>query len=166
VFYQNQMQINGGKNDGSSPGPTPAADHGLLRANAVQPAPVDVAEFVLCDNFFQGAFGGSFLNHQYLIAPPRRSIRRARLAGALADRHAAKRRPGGPAPEAAGGPGQRQGGPPKFGPSALTPDGYAVNTMAPPYWPTAQRDPARPDYALPASPTCWCRRRTSTSATS
>ncbi|WP_459668750.1 alkaline phosphatase family protein, partial [Achromobacter xylosoxidans] len=29
-------------------------------------------EFVLCDNFFQGAFGGSFLNHQYLIAgrPP------------------------------------------------------------------------------------------------
>ena len=29
----------------------------------------DVAkEFVLCDNFFQGAFGGSFLNHQYLIS--------------------------------------------------------------------------------------------------
>ena len=24
-------------------------------------------EFVLADNFFQGAFGGSFLNHQYLI---------------------------------------------------------------------------------------------------
>ena len=22
---------------------------------------------MLCDNFFQGAFGGSFLNHQYLI---------------------------------------------------------------------------------------------------
>jgi hypothetical protein len=34
---------------------------------------VEVArEFTLCDNFFMGAFGGSFLNHQYLVAatPP------------------------------------------------------------------------------------------------
>ena len=29
-------------------------------------------EFTLCDNFFMGAFGCSYLNHQYLIAarPP------------------------------------------------------------------------------------------------
>src|SRR3546814_20647373 len=29
-------------------------------------------DFTLCDNFFMGAFGGSYLNHQYLIAarPP------------------------------------------------------------------------------------------------
>ena len=28
--------------------------------------------YTLCDNFFMGAFGGSFLNHQYLVAaqPP------------------------------------------------------------------------------------------------
>lgn len=74
VFYQNQMQINGGKNDafvawGDS--------GGLLMGHYAQSRYAlrlwDVAkEFVLCDNFFQGAFGGSFLNHQYLIsATPR-----------------------------------------------------------------------------------------------
>ncbi len=25
-------------------------------------------KFVMCDNYFHGAFGGSFLNHQYLVA--------------------------------------------------------------------------------------------------
>ena len=43
-------------------------------------------------------------------------------------------------------------GAPQFGPSAITPDGYAVNTMAPPYWPTWIRDPERPDYSKPALP--------------
>jgi acid phosphatase len=40
-------------------------------------------------------------------------------------------------------------GPPQFGPSLLTPDGYAVNTMAPPYWPTWLRDKEKPDYSQP-----------------
>ena len=39
-----------------------------------------------------------------------------------------------------------------FGPSALTPDGYAVNTMAPPYWPTWSRDRNNPAYAEPNQP--------------
>jgi acid phosphatase len=43
-------------------------------------------------------------------------------------------------------------GPPQFGPSALTPDGYAVNTLAPPYWPTWIRDPENPDYSKPDLP--------------
>ena len=68
VFYQNQMQINGGKNDGF----VAWADSGGLTMGHYAQSRYslrlwDVAqEFVLCDNFFQGAFGGSFLNHQYL----------------------------------------------------------------------------------------------------
>lgn len=38
-------------------------------------------------------------------------------------------------------------GPPKFGPSQITPDGYAVNTMMPAYWPSASRDANYSAYA-------------------
>ncbi|MCZ7253176.1 alkaline phosphatase family protein, partial [Salmonella enterica] len=70
VFYQNQMQINGGKNDNFVAW---ADSGGLVMGYYAQSRYSlrlwDVAkEFVLCDNFFQGAFGGSFLNHQYLIS--------------------------------------------------------------------------------------------------
>ena len=65
VFYQNQMQINDGKNDqfvawGDSGG----LPMGHYAQSQYSLRLWDVArEFVLCDNFFQGAFGGSFLNH-------------------------------------------------------------------------------------------------------
>jgi acid phosphatase len=66
-FFEHQMQIDGGKNDGyaawSDAGGLAMGhydySHSALYALA--------QEFVLADNFFQGAFGGSFLNHQYLI---------------------------------------------------------------------------------------------------
>jgi acid phosphatase len=85
VFYQNQMQINGGRNDRF----VAWADSGALPMGYYAQTPYslrlwDLADFVLCDNFFQGAFGGSFLNHQYLIAatapvyPTRTTRRRAR----------------------------------------------------------------------------------------
>jgi len=61
VFYQNQMQINGGKNDNFVAW---ADSGGLVMGHYAQSRYSlrlwDVAkEFVLCDNFFQGAFGGS-----------------------------------------------------------------------------------------------------------
>jgi len=156
VFYQNQMQINGGKNDGF----VAWADSGGLTMGHYADTRYnlrlwDVArEFVLCDNFFQGAFGGSFLNHQYLIcaAPPyypdvMNSVSRTQVA---------KTRNNDPlSPElvpAENSPASALQGPPKFGPSALTPDGYAVNTMAPPYWPTWSRDRNNPAYAEPNQP--------------
>lgn len=70
VFYQNQMQINDGKNDqfvawGDSGG----LPMGYYAQSQYSLRLWDVArEFVLCDNFFEGAFGGSFLNHQYLVS--------------------------------------------------------------------------------------------------
>ena len=156
VFYQNQMQINGGKNDqfvawADSGGLT----MGYYAQNRYSLRLWDVAkEFVLCDNFFQGAFGGSFLNHQYLISAAvpfypdaANSVAKPQIATLQSDNPLDTRlKPLEKSPASA------MSGPPQFGPSALTPDGYAVNTMAPPYWPTWIRDSERPDYSKPNLP--------------
>jgi phospholipase C len=66
-YYQEQVQIDGGKMDkfvavsdaqGLSVGYYPTA--GL-------PVAAEAANYVLADNFFHAAFGGSFLNHQWLV---------------------------------------------------------------------------------------------------
>jgi len=156
VFYQNQMQINGGKNDQF----VAWADSGALTMGHYAQSRYslrlwDVArEFVLCDNFFQGAFGGSFLNHQYLISAAvpfypdaAHSVAKPQIASLQSDDPTDTRlKPLDKSPASA------MDGPPQFGPSALTPDGYAVNTMAPPYWPTWIRDPEHPDYSKPDLP--------------
>ena len=66
-FFENQMQIDGGKNDKFAAW----ADAGSLvmghfdySASALYKL---AQQYTLADNFFQGAFGGSFLNHQYLV---------------------------------------------------------------------------------------------------
>lgn len=156
VFYQNQMQINGGKNDGFVAW---ADSGGLVMGHYAQSRYSlrlwDVAkEFVLCDNFFQGAFGGSFLNHQYLISATApfypnaaQSVAKAQIATLQSDDPTDPRlKPLDKSPASA------MTGPPQFGPSALTPDGYGVNTLAPPYWPTWIRDPENPDYSKPDLP--------------
>ncbi|MBD1554485.1 acid phosphatase [Pseudomonas typographi] len=156
VFYQNQMQINGGKNDmfvaWADAGGLPMGYYG--HSQYAMHLWAIAQDFVLCDNFFQGAFGGSFLNHQYLISAtaPRypnapHSVAKDLIATLMSDDPADPRlRPLDKSPASA------MQGPPQFGPSALTPDGFAVNTMAPPYWPTWLRDPANPGYSQPNLP--------------
>ena len=156
AFYHNQLQINGGKNDGfvawTDAGGIAMGYYADTRYNLRL---WDVArEFVLCDNFFQGAFGGSFLNHQYLVAGTvpfypnvMNSPARTQVAKLESDDPTDIR-----LVLSDNSPASAMTGPPKFGPNALTPDGYAVNTMAPPYWPTWSRDSARPDYAEPNLP--------------
>jgi acid phosphatase len=149
VFYQNQMQINGGKNDMFAAW----ADSGGFTMGHYANTSYDLrlwdlaSEYVLCDNFFQGAFGGSFLNHQYLVAAmppvypdPQQSIAKAQIAETVSGR------PDDPnLKPLATSPNSAMDGVPKFGPSALTPpetlaDGraisYAVNTMMPSFAPT------------------------------
>ncbi|QGZ65772.1 acid phosphatase [Paraburkholderia acidisoli] len=149
VFYQNQMQINGGKNDkfvawADSAGFT----MGHYANTSYDLRMWDLAsEYVLCDNFFQGAFGGSFLNHQYLIAAtppvyadPAGSIAKFQIATTVSGRpDDPNLKPLEVSPRSA------MEGIPKFGPSALTPPetlasgrtvSYAVNTMMPPFAPT------------------------------
>jgi phospholipase C len=66
-YYQEQVQIDGGKMDkfvavsdakGLSVGYYPTAQ---------LPVAAEAANYVLADNFFHAAFGGSFLNHQWLV---------------------------------------------------------------------------------------------------
>ncbi len=68
-YYQEQMQINGGKMD----------KYALYNSNskglsqgyyttAMLPLLPFAQKYVLCDNFYHSAFGGSFLNHMWLIA--------------------------------------------------------------------------------------------------
>ena len=98
---------------------------------------------MLADNFFQGAFGGSFLNHQYLIcacAPeyPNADTAPAKPSIAILEQDAAGHYLAA-AQAGQGSPASALDGPPKFVKSGnITPanyfgDGkfYAVNTMQP-----------------------------------
>lgn len=66
-FYMHQMQINGGNNDRfaqlSSAGALTLGHYNIEKTALWRYA----KEFTLADNFFQAAFGGSFLNHQWLV---------------------------------------------------------------------------------------------------
>jgi acid phosphatase len=66
-FFENQMEINGGKNDAFAAW----ADAGGLTMGHFDYSHSQLyalaRQYTLADNFFAGAFGGSFLNHQYLI---------------------------------------------------------------------------------------------------
>jgi acid phosphatase len=167
-FFENQMQIDGGKNDAfaawSDAGGLVMGHYDYSQSALYQLA----KDFVLADNFFQGAFGGSFLNHQYLIcacAPqyPDADTVPARPSIAILDQDAA----GGYLPQLKQAKDAKRSaldGAPKFAKSGnITPvnyfgDGkfYAVNTMQPPYQPSGNK-PAATDtdylYADPNSAT-------------
>jgi acid phosphatase len=167
-FFEHQMQIDGGKNDGyaawSDAGGLAMGHYDYSRSALYKLA----QEFVLADNFFQGAFGGSFLNHQYLIcacAPeyPQADTAPAKPSITILEQDAAGnylprlKTASNPAPSALDGP-------PTFARSGnITPrnyfgDGkfYAVNTMQPAYQPSGNA-PAAADtslrYADPANRT-------------
>ena len=65
-FYQNQMQINGGKNDMFAA----YTDAGALTMGHYDGASLPLwriaREYTLADNFFMAAFGGSYMNHMWL----------------------------------------------------------------------------------------------------
>ncbi len=72
-FYQEQYQLDGGKQDryvtgsdavGLTMGRYATTSLPIYRYLHSKGAP----NYVVADRFFQGAFGGSFLNHQYLIS--------------------------------------------------------------------------------------------------
>jgi acid phosphatase len=167
-FFEHQMQIDGGKNDGFAAW-SDAGGLAMGHYDYDQSALYSLAkEFVLADNFFQGAFGGSFLNHQYLIcacAPvyPDADTAAAKPAIAILDSDGA----GHYLPQlklADGAKLSALDGPPQFArngniaPLNYFGDGkfYAVNTMQPAYQPSGN-PPASGDaenlYADPANAT-------------
>jgi phospholipase C len=71
-YYQEQAQIDKGKMDKFA---LVSDAKGLVMGyyhTASLPLAAEAVQYTLCDNFFHGAFGGSFLNHIWLIAaaPP------------------------------------------------------------------------------------------------
>jgi len=156
-FYENQLQINGGRNDGFVAwGNTGAMVMGHYADGAANLRLWQLArQYTLCDNFFMGAFGGSFLNHQYLAAaqPPfyphaDRSPAKFQIAVVEGDD------PTGIRPKLAeDSPASAMQGRAKFAArDALTPDFWAVNTMGPAYAPAFGHDKRDPRFADPDSP--------------
>jgi acid phosphatase len=155
-FYQNQMQIDGGRNDRF----VAWADSGGLVMGHYDgtklPMWAIAKKYVLADNFFMGAFGGSFFNHMYLAC----------ACAPLypdADKSAAKPSISVVNPDgvtltvAANAPKSALDGVPKFvADGNLTPDFHAVNTMQPAYQPSANKpvpggDPAMADPSKPTT---------------
>jgi acid phosphatase len=154
-FYQHQMQINGGKNDRFAAW-TDAGALTMGHYNGSKLAMWKVArEFTLADNFFMGAFGGSYLNHQYLICACIPIYPQADQSPAKAT-IAAVNPDGVSLTQAPGSPKSAIEGPPLFVQDGnITPDFYAVNTMQPPYQPSLNAPPANGDQAFadPSLPT-------------
>jgi len=152
AFYQNQMQINGGRNDGFVAwGDSGALVMGYYPETAKNLNLWKLAQdYTLCDNFFMAAFGGSFLNHQFLVAG-RAPYYPDAATGPAKDTFAVLQ--DGPQGTrlavAADSPASALDGVPKYvNPGQLTPDGYAVNTMLPPYQPSTIPAPEGADKRL------------------
>lgn len=156
-FYENQLQINGGRNDGFVAwGNTGAMVMGHYADSAKQLRLWQIArQFTLCDNFFMGAFGGSFLNHQYLAAAQApfypdadQSPAKFQIAVMQGDDPSSIR------PKLAeDSPASAMQGRPQWAShDALTPDFWAVNTIGPAYAPGFNQDPQDPQLADAGSP--------------
>lgn len=105
-FYQEQAQIDRGKMDKFA---AISDAKGLVMGyyhTANLPLAAEAANNTICDNFFHGAFGGSFLNHIYFI-----SAQVPTFASAPQPMHAQLDQNGAMVQD-----------------GAVTPDGYVVNT--------------------------------------
>ena len=155
LFYHNQMQINGGNNDGFAAwGNTGGMVMGYYGETNKNLGLWKIAEqFTLCDNFFMAAFGGSYLNHQFLITGRTPEYFNAAQTAAKKKIAVLDDGPTGfRLSVAKDSPVSALDGHPHFVNSgAITPDGYAVNTMAPPYQPSYIR-PAFDGDPLMADP--------------
>jgi acid phosphatase len=132
VFYHHQEQINGGRNDMfaamSNVGGWTMGYYDGSQFRLWQWA----KEYTIADNFFQAAFGGSYLNHQYLICAcaPRHENAPASMRVRLDANGKLEKRPDSPpASEGAVKVFSSGGG-------QVTPDGWSVNTSQPAYQPS------------------------------
>ncbi|MGH8676116.1 MAG: acid phosphatase [Burkholderiales bacterium] len=87
-------------------------------------------EYTLADHFFQGAFGGSILNHLWLVCActPAFPDAPASMRAQLDEKGNLRTRPGSPASVLAG--------PVQTFEAPISPDGYVVNNVQPAYQPS------------------------------
>jgi phospholipase C len=149
VYYRNQYQIDGGTNalfvawDGVPPAyatvttpPNPCAAGALVMGYWGLSSTFLwslAREYTLADNFFQGAFGGSWFNHMWLVCactplwvpPPGPAVRPTVQSYPFADRPAFLQDWGGQL-------------------ASRATDDYAVNTLYPPFPPVPPPNPTLP----------------------
>jgi acid phosphatase len=155
-FFENQMQIHGGKNDmfaawADGGGITMGHYRSDTNGKATERPLYNLArKFVLADNFFQSAFGGSYLNHQFLICSCANTLTPAQQTRPTVDGTGMVIVPvsvlnadGVTLTTASNSPASALDGPPVYVASTtLTPLDttnnvyYGVNTMQPPYPPS------------------------------
>ena len=147
-FYQEQMQINGGKNDKFTAWSDGGGAVMGYYDGSKLPMWAVAQKYVRADHFYLGAFGGSFLNHFMLVCAcvPQypdadKGVEKAKISAVEADGVTLKLAPESPA-------SALQGAPKFVNDSQLTPDFYAVNTMAPPYQPSYVKPAAGQDATL------------------
>ncbi|MCP4382782.1 MAG: acid phosphatase, partial [Hyphomicrobiales bacterium] len=130
-YYQNRMQINGGRNDMF----VAWTDVGSLTMGTYRGQGTHLyrlaREYTLTDQFFMGAFGGSNFNHFYLACAcsPRFESAPDSMRAVVDE--------AGNLKLAANSPKSALNGPPKWvQDGSVTPDGHVVNTVQPPYQPS------------------------------
>jgi acid phosphatase len=131
-FYNDQMQINGGKNNMFAAW----SDAGGLTMGYYDGSSMSMwklaQQYTLADNFFIGSFGGSFLNHFWLVCactPPFPNAPASTISSV--DGSGAKLLVAGTSPASA-----MNGKPVFVADKNVTADFYAVNTTQPPYQPS------------------------------
>ncbi|HEX8011283.1 MAG TPA: acid phosphatase [Casimicrobiaceae bacterium] len=130
-FYPQQEQLDGGKNDRFAA----VSDAGGLAMGYYDGSKLPMwkwaQQYTLADNFFMGAFGGSYLNHFWLVCactpvdPDAPQARRAQLDA----RGWLQRAPGSPA--------SALDGPAVFAPGEFSAEGYSVDNAQPRFQPSA-----------------------------
>jgi phospholipase C len=133
AYYHNIEQINGGKNDMFAAMSTVGGYTMAYFDGSGMKLWQWAKEYTLADNFFMGAFGGSYLNHQYLICAcvPLHKDAPPSMRAVLDDNGHLKKYPDSPSAKD-GAVKTYSGG---LG-GQVTPDGYSVNTTQPPYQPS------------------------------
>jgi len=129
-FYRNFEQINDGRNDRFAA----VSDAGGYAIGHYDGSKLPMwqwaKDYVLADRFFMGVYGGSYLNHLWLVCActPRDVDAPANLRAQVDERGWLKRKPDSPASALDGDLAVFDG--------SFTPDGYSVNTTQPPYQPS------------------------------
>jgi len=142
-YYQEQEQIDGGKNDRF----VEASDAGALVMGYYDGSDQKLfglaKKYTLADHFFHAAFGSSFLNHFWLVCACTPSF-----PNALPSMIAAVDPATGWLARAEDSPKSVLDGPPKWvKDGAVTPDFFAVNTVQPPFPPYSTQ--SKPEERLP-----------------
>jgi phospholipase C len=129
-YWQNIEQINGGKNNRFVAMTTVGAWVMGYYDGSEMKVWQWARRYTLADNFFMGAFGGSYLNHQWLICActPVFKDAPASMRPQLDEQGRLKKRPDSPR--------SVMDGPVLLYDGQVTPDGYTVNTLQPPYQPS------------------------------